>query len=263
MARPMRGTDAAVTKGDPTMGWAIEARDVCKRFDGRGVAATDALRGVDLEVAVNEFVAIMGPSGCGKSTLLHILAGLDRPTAGEVHVAGQRIDTLDESARAVMRRALVGFVFQAYNLVPNLSVADNVDLPGLLARRSRAAIARRRDELLERLGVAERSAALPAQLSGGEQQRVALARALINEPAVLLADEPTGNLDSAAGAEVMALLDEVHRAGQSIVLVTHEHRVAAAADRIVFMRDGSVVEEAPLPARGRRKPLDRIVRMES
>ena len=222
---------------------AIEVRGLRKTY-GR----VDALRGVDLDVEPGEFVAVMGPSGCGKSTLLHLLGGLDRPTAGEVRLGGRRIDGLSESARAVLRRQEVGFVFQAYNLVPNLCVADNVDLPGLLTKRSRRAVARRRDELLEALGLVDRASALPGELSGGEQQRVGIARALVNAPPVLLADEPTGNLDSRSGGEVVELLRSVHGKGQTIVLVTHDHVVASAADRVVAMRDGRIVDEAPLGA---------------
>jgi putative ABC transport system ATP-binding protein len=242
---------------------AVEARALTKVYRGAGGATVDALRGVDLAVEAGEFVAVMGPSGCGKSTLLHLLGGLDRPTAGEVHLDGRRVDHLDESARAVLRREAVGFVFQAYNLVPTLTVAENVELPGLLARRPRAGVARRREELLASLGLAGRAPALPTELSGGEQQRVALARALVNEPAVLLADEPTGNLDSRSGAEVMALLTRVHDQGQTIVLATHDHAVASLAQRVVFLRDGEVVDEATVatgPHGG--DDLARLVRLE-
>ena len=231
------------------MEMAIETRDLCKTYRSDGVAV-EALRGVDLRVAPEEFVAVMGPSGCGKSTLLHLLGGLDRPTAGVVTVVGRRIDALDESARAVLRRETVGFVFQAYNLIPNLTVADNVDLPGLLAGRSPAEVARRREELLAALGIAAKVRALPGDLSAGQRQRVALARALVNRPAVLLADEPTGNLDSRSGAEVMALLRRFHAAGQTILLVTHDPQVASFAERLIFMRDGQLVDEVELAAPG-------------
>ena len=231
------------------MEMAIETRDLRKTFRSDGVAV-EALRGVDLRVAPKEFVAVMGPSGCGKSTLLHLLGGLDRPTAGVVTVVGRRIDALDESARAVLRRETVGFVFQAYNLIPNLTVADNVDLPGLLAGRPPAEVARRREELLAALGIAAKVRALPSDLSAGQRQRVALARALVNRPAVLLADEPTGNLDSRSGAEVMALLRRFHAAGQTILLVTHDPQVASFAERLIFMRDGQLVDEVALAAPG-------------
>ena len=231
------------------MEMAIETRDLCKTYRSDGVAV-EALRGVNLRVAPKEFVAVMGPSGCGKSTLLHLLGGLDRPTTGVVTVVGRRIDALGESARAVLRRETVGFVFQAYNLIPNLTVADNVDLPGLLAGRSPAEVARRREELLVALGIAAKVRALPSDLSAGQRQRVALARALVNRPAVLLADEPTGNLDSRSGAEVMALLRRFHAAGQTILLVTHDPQVASFAARLIFMRDGQLVDEVELAAPG-------------
>ena len=211
--------------------------------------AVHALRGVDLEVAPGEFVAVMGPSGCGKSTLLHLLGGLDRPTAGEVYLAGVRVDTLGEAKRAVLRRRQAGIVFQFFNLIGNLSVADNVELPALLAGLSAGEARRRREALLAELGIAEKADAVPAQLSGGQQQRVALARALINRPSVLLADEPTGNLDTQSTRDVLALLRRSHADGQSILLITHDARVASVADRVIPMRDGLVVDETAL-ARG-------------
>jgi putative ABC transport system ATP-binding protein len=231
------------------MNTVIETRGLCKTYHTNGVTV-EALRGVDLHVAPEEFVAVMGPSGCGKSTLLHMLGGLDRPTAGEVIVAGRRMDTLNESARAVLRRQTIGFVFQAYNLIPNLTIADNVDLPGLLVKRSPTEVARRREELLQELGIADKARAFPSELSGGQQQRAAAARALINHPAVLLVDEPTGNLDSRSGAEVMALLRRFHTEGQTIVLVTHDPKVASFAGRVVFMRDGRLVDEIRLSTPG-------------
>ena len=240
----------------------IETRNLLKTYRTDGVAV-EALRGVDLRVAPGEFVAVMGPSGCGKSTLLHLLGGLDRPTAGEVVVTGQRLDALSESARAVMRRETVGFVFQAYNLIPNLTVADNVDLPGLLAGHPSAEVAARREELLEALGLADKERAFPGELSGGQQQRAAIARALVNHPAVLLADEPTGNLDSRSGAEVLALLRRFHAEGQTTVLVTHDAKVASFAGRVIFMRDGQLVDEARLTAPGDAATvLSRLVQLE-
>ena len=240
----------------------IETRNLLKTYRTDGVAV-EALRGVDLQVAPGEFVAVMGPSGCGKSTLLHLLGGLDRPTAGEVIVAGRRLDTLSESARAVMRRETVGFVFQAYNLIPNLTVADNVDLPGLLAGHPPVEVAARREELLEALGLADKDRAFPGELSGGQQQRAAIARALVNRPAVLLADEPTGNLDSRSGAEVLALLRRFHADGQTTVLVTHDAKVASFAGRVVFMRDGQLVDETRLAAPGdAAMVLSRLVQLE-
>jgi putative ABC transport system ATP-binding protein len=216
-----------------------------RTYETDGVAVA-ALRGVDLAVAEGEFVSVMGPSGCGKSTLLHLLGGLDRPTAGEVHLGGRRVDQLGEAAWAQLRRREVGFVFQFFNLIGNLTVADNIELPGLLAGLSpRDARSRRRD-LLDDLGIAELAGSVPSRVSGGQQQRVAIARALINHPAVLLADEPTGNLDSQSAREVLALLRRHHERGQTIVLVTHDPRVASAADRVIHMRDGQISEQTLL-----------------
>jgi putative ABC transport system ATP-binding protein len=227
----------------------IECRALTKCYDQRHPDAL-ALRGVDLDVDRGEMVAIMGPSGCGKSTLLHLLGGLDVPTSGTVTLDAQRFDDRSEAERAIIRRHSVGYVFQFFNLIGNLTVADNVELPMLLAGRNRKAAKRRRQELLERLGVGQFGHRAPSELSGGQQQRVALARALANEPAVLLADEPTGNLDSQATSEVMDILGESHQAGQTIVLVTHDPRVGSAADRLVHMRDGCIVEEVLTSAAG-------------
>jgi ABC-type lipoprotein export system ATPase subunit len=222
----------------------IEARGLDRTY-GKGAAAVHAVNGMDLDIADGDFIALMGPSGCGKSTLLHLLGGLDDASGGTVTVAGQLLTTMNESERAILRRATIGVVFQAYNLVPNLSVRDNVDLPGRLARRENAEVARRRDELLDQLGLSDRHDALPSELSGGQQQRAAIARALINDPAVLLADEPTGNLDSRSGREVLDLLATVNAAGQTIVMVTHDPVVAAHANRVLFLRDGRLVSELP------------------
>ena len=221
----------------------VEARDLHKTYAGSS-APVPALRGVSMTIAPGEMVAITGPSGCGKSTLLHLLGGLDVPTSGAVFLAGERLDSLSEARRAVLRRREVGYVFQFFNLIANLSVADNVELPMLLVGRSGEEAHARRRELLQRLGLAEHAERAPAELSGGEQQRVALARAMANEPTVLLADEPTGNLDSAASAEVVGLLEECNAAGQTIALVTHDPGVAAAAQRTVRMRDGRIADEA-------------------
>jgi putative ABC transport system ATP-binding protein len=228
--------------------------------DGIDVAA---VRGIDLAVEEGEFVAIMGPSGCGKSTLLHLLGGLDRPSAGEVWLRDRRVDDLAEKAWAVLRRRQIGFVFQFFNLIANLTVADNVELPALLAGSSPREARARRDQLLAELGIDELAGHVPSRISGGQQQRVALARALVNHPAVLLADEPTGNLDSASAREVMDLIRRYHDGGQTIVLVTHDPRVAAAADRVVHMRDGLVTEESVLT--GDRDPAllaSSLVRLE-
>ena len=233
-----------------------------KTYDTDGVPVA-ALRGVDLTVAEGEFVSIMGPSGCGKSTLLHLLGGLDRPTSGEVHLGGRQVDQLGEAAWALLRRRHVGFVFQFFNLIRNLTVADNVELPGMLAGLSAREARARRRELLADLGIDDVGGSVPSRISGGQQQRVALARALINRPAVLLADEPTGNLDTQSTREVLALLRGYHDRGQTIVLVTHDARVAAAADRVVHMRDGLISEETRLS--GDRDPAalaSQLVRLE-
>ncbi|HSB86051.1 MAG TPA: ABC transporter ATP-binding protein [Ilumatobacteraceae bacterium] len=229
----------------------IECRALTKCYDPRHPDAI-ALRSVDLDVDRGEMVAIMGPSGCGKSTLLHLIGGLDVPTSGTVTLDGQRFDDLTEARRAITRRSHVGYVFQFFNLISNLTVADNVELPMLLAGHSRREARTRREALLERLGVGDFASRPPSELSGGQQQRVAIARALANEPEVLLADEPTGNLDSEATGEVMEMLRDYHRAGQTIVLVTHDGRVGDAADRLLHMQDGAFLRsgqvQSPLPA---------------
>jgi putative ABC transport system ATP-binding protein len=222
----------------------IKVQDVHKTYS-TGDKPFVALCGVSLHIQADEFVAIMGPSGSGKSTLLHLLGGLDRPASGQVIVAGQSLHTMSETQLALFRRAHVGFVFQFFNLITNLVVRDNIELPALLDGRTRAAdISRRADSLMETLGIASQATKLPAQLSGGQRQRVAIARALINQPDILLADEPTGNLDSASGQEVLRLFKELNTRGQTIVLVTHDPSAAAHAARIVFLHDGRVVDEA-------------------
>ena len=225
----------------------LEARGLAKTYDTGG-AEVLALRGVDLAIEPGEFVAIMGPSGCGKSTLLNLLAGLDRPTAGEVWLDGQRIDGLSEAELARLRRRKIGFVFQFFNLLPALSALENIELPLLLVGRRRKDARRVASELMGALGVGDRWAAAPAQLSGGQQQRVALARALANSPDIVLGDEPTGNLDSAAARDVLGLLRAARDQGQTLLLVTHDARVAAAADRVVALRDGLVADESELQA---------------
>jgi len=211
--------------------------------DGVPVRAVDT---VSLELTKGEAVSVMGPSGCGKSTLLHLLGGLERPTSGEVWLGGKRVDRLSETGWARLRRRNIGFVFQAFHLVDELSAVENVELPALLIGVARKAARTKAMNLLERLGVAQRAAHLPDRLSGGERQRVALARALINEPLLVLADEPTGNLDSGTTAEILRLFAEMHAAGQTLLIVTHEPRVAATADRLLTMRDGSIVEDVRL-----------------
>jgi putative ABC transport system ATP-binding protein len=220
----------------------LRASGLCKTF-GSGAALVRAVDGVDLDVASGETLAIMGPSGCGKSTLLHLLGGLERPSAGEIELAGQPVSGSSERALAHLRRTAVGFVFQGFYLMDELTAIENVELPGLLAGLSPRAARARARELLEQVGLADRVEFLPSALSGGQRQRVAIARALINRPIIVLADEPTGNLDSTATVEVLRLFEALHEAGQTLVIVTHEQRVAATADRLISMRDGALVDE--------------------
>jgi ABC-type lipoprotein export system ATPase subunit len=217
-----------------------------RRDYGKGEALVRAVDGVSLDVAAGETVAVMGPSGCGKSTLLHLLGGLDRPTDGEIWLAGQSLGRLGERGLARLRRDAVGFVFQAFHLMDELTAVENVELPALLAGHSARAARRRAAGLLERVGLADRAAFLPTALSGGQRQRVAIARALVSDPMVVLADEPTGNLDSEATLEVLRLFESLHTAGQTLVIVTHDSRIAATADRLIGMRDGAFVDETRL-----------------
>jgi putative ABC transport system ATP-binding protein len=223
----------------------LSAHGVCKAY-GRGDALVRAVDDVSLDVETGETVAVMGPSGCGKSTLLHLLGGLDRPDAGTIVLAGRRVDQLGERGLARLRRGAVGFVFQAFHLMDELTAVENVELPALLAGCPPRAARRRALELLSRTGLADRAKFLPSALSGGQRQRVAVARALVNEPVIVLADEPTGNLDSAATLEVLRLFDELHQGGQTLVIVTHDARIAAAADRLITMRDGAFIDETRL-----------------
>jgi putative ABC transport system ATP-binding protein len=215
---------------------------------GRQASLVRAVDGVDLEVAQGETVAIMGPSGCGKSTLLYLLGGLDRASGGEIWLDGQDLTQLSERALARLRLDAIGFVFQAFQLMDELTAVENVELPALLARRSPRAARKRALDLLEQVGLADRAKFLPTQLSGGQRQRVAVARALVADPLVVLADEPTGNLDSAATVEVLRLFDQLHTAGQTLVIVTHDPRVAATADRMISMRDGAFTDQTMLQA---------------
>ena len=223
----------------------LRARGLRKEY-GKGEGLVRAVDGVDLDIGAGETVAVMGPSGCGKSTLLHLLGRLDRPSGGEVSLNGRRIDDLGEKALARMRRTAVGFVFQAFHLMEELTAIENVELSALLAGRSPRAARRRAEELLEQVGLADRARFLPSALSGGQRQRVAIARALSNEPLVVLADEPTGNLDSAATLDVLRLFERLHESGQTLVIVTHDARIAATADRMISMRDGALVDETRL-----------------
>ncbi len=219
----------------------VVARDITRRY-GEGVSAIEALRGVSLDVTQGQLVAVMGPSGSGKSTLMHTLAGLDTPSSGTVTIAGTEITTLDDDKLTQLRREHIGFVFQFFNLLPMLTAEENIALPLSIAgeRADREWLS----ELLQRTGLSGRSTHRPAELSGGEQQRVAIARALITRPTILFADEPTGNLDSKTGGEILDLLrDSANAYGQTIVMVTHDPRAASIADRILFIADGCIVNE--------------------
>jgi putative ABC transport system ATP-binding protein len=220
---------------------AVDARDLTRRY-GEGATAVDALRGVSLEVEERHLVAVMGPSGSGKSTLMHILAGLDKPTTGTVSIGGTEITTLPDSKLTRLRRKHIGFVFQFFNLLPMLTAEENVVLPLSIAgeKPERAWL----DELLAQTGLTDRRKHRPAELSGGQQQRVAIARALVTRPTILFADEPTGNLDSKTGGEILELMRaSVDSYGQTTVMVTHEARAASIADRILFLADGLIVQE--------------------
>ena len=225
--------------------WVLRACGLRKEY-GKGEGLVRAVDEVDLDVASGETVAVMGPSGCGKSTLLHLLGGLDRASGGELWLDGQRIDQLGERALARLRRDKIGFIFQAFHLMDELTAAENVELPALLAGRSARSARRRAAELLDRVGLADRAGHLPSQLSGGQRQRVAIARALVSDPQLVLADEPTGNLDSQATVEVLRMFEDLHSAGQTLLVVTHDSRIAATADRLIYMRDGAFVDETRL-----------------
>jgi putative ABC transport system ATP-binding protein len=224
---------------------ALETRDLTKVY-GEGETTVRALDGVSLEVERGDMVAIMGPSGSGKSTLLHLLGALDSPSSGEILLGGRRYDGLDEGELTRLRRERIGFVFQFFNLLPALSAEENVLLPALIAGRRDDAIKQRAQELLARVGLADRAHHLPPELSGGEQQRVSIARALLTEPEIVLADEPTGNLDTRSSIGVLDLLRELNEAeDQTLVIVTHDPAAAATAARVVFLRDGKVAGDAP------------------
>lgn len=214
-----------------------------KKVYQTGEIKFEALKGVSLHITAGDFVAIMGHSGSGKSTLLHLVGGLDRPDEGRIQVGDHNLHVMDETALAKFRRAHIGFVFQFFNLIDNLTVQANVELPALLANgRDKKIIRQRSQELLNRLGIANQAPKHPWELSGGQQQRVAIARALINQPALLLADEPTGNLDSASSQEVLNILTEFNKQGQTILMVTHDALAAARAKRVLFIHDGCLVD---------------------
>jgi putative ABC transport system ATP-binding protein len=220
----------------------VSATDLTRRY-GEGDTAVDALRGVSLDVRRGELTAVMGPSGSGKSTLMHILAGLDRPTTGEVEIAGTKLSGLNDSELTKLRRKHIGFVFQFFNLLPMLNAEENIVLPLSIAgeKPDKAWV----DDLLQQVGLSDRWKHRPSELSGGQQQRVAIGRALVNRPTIIFADEPTGNLDSQTSGEIRELLERsVRELNQTIVMVTHEARAAAIADRVLFLDDGVIVREA-------------------
>ena len=224
---------------------AIAARGVTRTY-GEGDATVHALRGVSIDVPKGQFTAIMGPSGSGKSTLMHLLAGLDRPTEGTVHIGGEDVTRMKDAQLTKLRRRHVGFVFQAFNLLPVLSAEENITLP--LSISGRKVDEPALDALMKRMGLDDRREHRPSELSGGQQQRVAIARALITRPTVLLADEPTGNLDSASGAEVLSVMREaVEIDGQTTVMVTHDPLAASNADRVLFLADGRIVGDMAKP----------------
>jgi putative ABC transport system ATP-binding protein len=255
----------APDRGEPAL---LETRALTKVFRGDGARGAggrgptvSAVRGVDLRVAPGEFVAVMGPSGSGKSTLLHLIGGLEPVTSGEIWLQGQRVDRLSQAAWARLRRRHVGFVFQFFNLVSNMTVADNIELSALLSGATRLQARQRREQLLAELGLAGKANAAPARLSGGEQQRVTLARALANQPTLLLADEPTGNLDSSNTRDVLRLLGRLHDQGQAILLVTHDARVASLAGRVINLFDGMVADDAPLRPQQPARAAGSVVRL--
>ena len=220
----------------------IEITDVRKVYQ-MGAAAFEALKGVSLNVTAGDYLVIMGHSGSGKSTLLHLMGGLDAATTGSIEVRGQALDGMNETELAKFRREHIGFVFQFFNLIDNLTVRANVELPAQLANKPKPEIRRRTDMLLAQLGIADQADKYPTAMSGGQQQRVAIARALINEPTLLLVDEPTGNLDSTSSQAVLDILRDCNAQGQTILMVTHDPRAAAEAQHVLFLHDGSIVDE--------------------
>ena len=246
-------TADGTTKG---AGAVLEVAGLRKTYESEGVPVR-ALRGVTMSMADHEFVAIMGPSGCGKSTLLNLVAGLDTPSEGEIVLAGESLAGKDENQLARMRRSHIGIVFQFFNLLEGMSVLENVALPAIIAGSSRKQAETRARDLLDLLGLGDKAKSAPSGLSGGQRQRLAIARALANKPTLLLADEPTGALDTAGGLEILELFRRLHSDGQAIMLVTHDDEVASAADRVVRMRDGRLdgTEAATAAASSGEAPL--------
>jgi putative ABC transport system ATP-binding protein len=222
----------------------VEARGLRKTYESEGMPVR-ALRGADLTIDAGEFAAVMGPSGCGKSTLLNLLAGLDAPNEGELFLAGENLIGRSENELARLRRRHIGIVFQFFNLLEGMTVLENAALPAIIAGSPRRKAESRARDLLDLLGLVDKAKSTPGLLSGGQRQRLAIARALANEPTLLLADEPTGALDSEGGQEIMELFRRLHSTGQTILMVTHDDEVAGAADRIIQMRDGRVIGDAP------------------
>jgi putative ABC transport system ATP-binding protein len=225
----------------------IQIEDLRKEFI-MGDVVVRALNGADLSMNKDDLMVVMGPSGSGKSTLLYLLGGLDRPTSGRIRVDGQAVDNLDENALAVYRRRTVGFIFQSFNLIPSMSALDNVAFPMRFAGVPRGERRRRAFELLSQVGLEDRALHKPTELSGGQQQRVAVARALVNNPQLILADEPTGNLDTTSGAGIMQLLSDLHRSGRTVMVVTHDTRMTHFATCIVNLLDGKVLSESEYAA---------------
>jgi putative ABC transport system ATP-binding protein len=222
---------------------AVITMDKISKTYEMGEAMVQALREIDLDVEAGEFLAIVGPSGSGKSTLMNLIGCLDRPSSGEYHLDGERVSELNDDELAHIRNKKIGFVFQTFNLLPRTNCLHNVELPLLYSNVPRKERERKALEMLTRVGLAERVYHNPNELSGGERQRVAIARALVNDPAIVLADEPTGNLDSRTGSEIMAILTDLNKEGKTIVLVTHERYIADYSHRIITLRDGRVVSE--------------------
>ncbi len=238
----MATPNPSASRDAPPSGQVIDLQSIHKNYD-MGSETIHALNGVDCRMEVNEYVAIMGPSGSGKSTLMNIIGCLDRPSTGEYWLAGENVSKLNDKALARVRNRMIGFVFQTFNLLSKSNALQNVETPLLYSGIGRRERRNRALEALERVGLGDRTFHKPSELSGGQRQRVAVARALVNDPAILLADEPTGNLDTRTGKDIMALFEELYSAGQTIILVTHEPEIAVRAKRHIHLRDGEVTED--------------------